>query len=49
MWTSHQVTVLNEMSGVVGEALEIKRRNELSEANTHGLAETNCLQSFGRA
>ena len=31
-WTSHQVTLLSEMGGVAGDALENKRRSLLDEA-----------------
>ena len=33
-WTSHQVTLLNEMNCVASDALEKKRRNLLKEATT---------------
>ena len=33
-WTSHQVTLLNEMNGVAGGVLEHKRRSLLNEATT---------------
>ena len=33
-WTSHEVMLLDVMNGVAGDALEIQRRNLLSEANS---------------
>ena len=33
-WTSHLITLLNEMNDVVGDALENQRRSLLDEATT---------------